>query len=44
MYKPEEHSAVVSIYILYLSRYKIIILSCKVVSFVISIGQGVLIR
>ena len=31
----------ISICIIYLSRYKIIILLCEVVSFVIGIGQGI---
>ena len=42
IYKPEEYFVVISICIVHLLRYKIIILSYKVVSLVISIGQGII--
>ena len=44
IYTLEISSALISIYIVYLSRYKVFIFSCEVISFVIGIGQGVLAR
>ena len=40
----EIFSALISIYIVHLSRYKVLILPCEVVSLVIGIGQGLLAR
>ena len=42
IYTLEISSALISIYIIYLLRYKVLILSYEVVSLVIGIGQGLL--
>ena len=44
IYTLEISSALISIYIVHLSRYKVLILPCEVVSLVIGIGQGLLAR
>lgn len=41
IYKSEKYSAIISIYIIYLSRYKLIILFYKIVNIIISISQGI---
>ena len=44
IYMLEISSALISICIVHLSRYKVLILHCEVVNLVIGIGQGLLAR
>ena len=41
IYKLEGYSTIISIYIVYLLRYKVIIFPYKIVSLVINIGQSI---
>ena len=44
IYMLEISSALISIYIVHLLRYKVLILSCEVISLVIGISQDLLVR